>query len=176
VFLIWFSYFFFFSRKSALPEPIDTNYIRKSLSETRLRLSVQKAPVTIPDSMLCKICYKEEMKVAFIPCGHVIACIQCAMTLDQCAVCRQPFSMAMRVYVHTDEEQVDEDLSQLPCSSSQCSDEPLDPMLCKVCHKEEMEAAFIPCRHVYACVKCASEMHECPVCSEAFCATMQVYL
>jgi len=147
------------------------------LSEINLRDTVhhqQHDPSTMPDSMLCKICYKEEMKVAFIPCGHVIACIQCAMTLDQCAVCRQQFSMAMRVYVNIDER--DEDLEQLPCSSSQCSDEPLDPMLCKVCHKEEMQAAFIPCRHVYACVKCATEVHECPVCSEAFCATMQVYL
>lgn len=151
---------------------IDSNQVKTSLSETN---SQQQDPSTMPDSMLCKICYKEEMKVAFIPCGHVIACIQCAMTLDQCAVCRQKFSMAMRVYVHIDEEK-DEDLDHLPCSSSQCSDEPLDPMLCKVCHKEEMEAAFIPCRHVYSCVKCASEMHECPVCSESFCATMQVYL
>lgn len=156
-------------------EKIDSNEVGKSLSKINLQHYQQKDPSTIPDSMLCKICYKEEMKVAFIPCGHVIACIQCAMTLDQCAVCRQPFNMAMRVYVHTGDEN-EEDLNQLPCSSSQCSDEPLDPMLCKVCHKEEMEAAFIPCRHVYACVKCVTEIDRCPVCLEAFCATMQVYL
>lgn len=124
--------------------------------------------------MLCKICYKEEMKVAFIPCGHVIACIQCAMTIDQCAVCRHPFSSVMKVNIYMDPKQSED---QLPCSSSQCSDdEPSDQMLCKVCRKEEMEAAFIPCRHIYACVKCATEMHDCPVCSEAICATMQVYL
>ncbi|XP_016661893.1 E3 ubiquitin-protein ligase XIAP isoform X2 [Acyrthosiphon pisum] len=132
-------------------------------------------PSTVPDSMLCKICYKEEMKVAFIPCGHVIACIQCALTLEQCAVCRQPFSTVMRVHLSMDEENV-KDIKDLPCNSSQCSNEPLDPMLCKVCHKEEMAAAFIPCRHVYACVKCAADMHECPACTEGFCATIQVYL
>lgn len=167
-------YYFFSFRK--LDHLEITENKQTSLPEVNLRLA-QQDPNTIPDSMLCKICYKNEMKVAFIPCGHVIACVQCAMTLDQCAVCRQPFSMAMRVHVYLD-EQKDEDLDQLiPCSSSQCSDEHhQDPMLCKVCHKEEMEAAFIPCRHVYACVKCATGMHDCPVCSEAFCATMQVYL
>ncbi|XP_050443224.1 death-associated inhibitor of apoptosis 2-like isoform X2 [Adelges cooleyi] len=160
------------------PETTDSNQMTASLSEINLRLS-QQDPNTMPDSMLCKICFKEKMKVAFIPCGHVIACIQCAMTLDQCAVCRQPFTMAMRVYVYMDEnknEEKDEDLNQLPCSSSQCSDDPVDPMLCRVCHKEEMEAAFIPCRHVYACVECATKMSECPVCLLPFYATMQVYL
>ncbi|XP_050525793.1 baculoviral IAP repeat-containing protein 2-like isoform X2 [Daktulosphaira vitifoliae] len=165
-------------RKHEQSETIDSNQMSESISEINLRLS-QQDPNTMPDSMLCKICYKEKMKVAFIPCGHVIACIQCAMTLDQCAVCRQPFTMAMRVYVYMDDsknEEVIEDIDQLPCSSSQCSDEPLDPMLCRICHKEEMEAAFIPCRHVYACVECATKITECPVCLLPFYATMQVYL
>lgn len=137
-------------------------------------LSQQNDKSTVPDSMLCKICYKEEINIAFIPCGHLIACIECAMTITHCAVCRHPFSSAMKVYIYMDPEQ-DED--QLPCSLPQCSDdEPSDQMLCKVCRKEEMEVAFIPCKHVYTCVKCATEMHECPVCSEEICATMQVYL
>ncbi|VVC24367.1 Hypothetical protein CINCED_3A022001 [Cinara cedri] len=128
----------------------------------------------ISDSMLCKICYKEEMKIAFIPCGHVIACIQCAMTIDQCAVCRMPFNRAMNVSIYVDPEQEHDD--QLPCSSSQCPDESSDQMLCKVCGKEEMDAVFMPCRHIYACAKCSGEMWECPVCKDAICATMQVYL
>lgn len=162
---------FYFFRKLDLSEISESDQIKTSFEVNPRHLEHQD-PSTMPDSMLCKICYKEETEVAFIPCGHVIACVQCAMTLEHCAVCRKPFNTAMRVYVHKDEE-IDLDL---PCSSSQCSDEPLDPMLCKVCHKEEMEAAFIPCRHVYACVKCAAEIHECPICSDACCATMQVYL
>uniref|UniRef100_A0A2S2NSC9 Apoptosis 1 inhibitor n=1 Tax=Schizaphis graminum TaxID=13262 RepID=A0A2S2NSC9_SCHGA len=161
-------------RKLDQSEISDISQIKIS-SDENLHLSQQRDPNTMPDSMLCKICYKDEMKVAFIPCGHVIACIQCAITLEQCAVCRQPFTMAMRVNLSMDEEK-GKDLEQLPCSSSQCFEEQLDPMTCKVCHKEEMAAAFIPCRHVYACVKCATDMHECPVCTEGFCATIQVYL
>jgi len=83
--------------------------------------------------------------------------------------------MLMRVHLSMDEEKV-KDVEQLPCSSSQCMDVQLDPMLCKVCHKEEMAAVFIPCKHVYACVKCAADMHECPVCKEGICCTIQVYL
>lgn len=166
----------FFSRKHDYQENSNENQMKLPTPEKKLSVYLKKDPNTMPDSMLCKICYKEEMSVAFIPCGHVIACVQCAMTLDLCAVCRQPFNMAMKVNIHLDETKDEDEDDQLPCSSSQCSDEPLDPMLCKVCHKEEMEAAFIPCRHVYACVKCAADMHECPICSVAFCATIQVYL
>ncbi|VVC34546.1 Hypothetical protein CINCED_3A005156 [Cinara cedri] len=145
-----------------------------SLSKENLNLSQQPDTRTTPDSMLCKICYKEEMKVAFIPCGHIIACIQCAMTLDHCAVCRNPYNMAMSVYIHRDK---DKQADQLLCNSSQCSDdEPQELMLCKVCLKEEVEVAFLPCRHAYACVKCAAELQECPVCAKEICATIQVYL
>lgn len=128
------------------------------------------------DSMLCKICYKEEMNVVFIPCGHLIACIQCALSIDNCAVCRNPFSDVMKVYICMDPEQEHDD--PLPCSSSsQNSDEESStPIFCKDCRREEIEAVFLPCRHIYACVRCASQMHECPVCKTAICATMQVYL
>lgn len=129
----------------------------------------------IADPVLCKICYKDKMEVAFIPCGHVIACIQCAITLDQCAICRNPFNMVMRVYIYSEQDKRKDQVP--PCSSSQSKDdEPPELMLCKICHIEEMEAAFIPCKHVSACVKCATDMKECPICSKEIFATMQVYL
>ncbi|CAI6373103.1 unnamed protein product [Macrosiphum euphorbiae] len=140
-----------------------------------LQLCQKRDTKTIPDYMLCKICYKEEMKVVLIPCGHVVTCIQCALTLEQCAVCRQPLDMVMKIHLSMDEGTV-KDVRQLPCSSSECLDEQLDTMLCKVCHTKEMAAVFIPCRHVYACVECAEDMHECPVCKEGFFSTIQVYL
>lgn len=148
----------------------------KTSSEVNLHLS-QQSLNTISDSLLCKICFKEEIKVTFMPCCHTIACIQCAMTLDDCAICRQPFSMALRVHVYRDELK-DQDLDQSPCSSTQCSlsKSTSDQMICKVCQAAEMEAVFMPCGHIYACLKCATKMHNCPVCSETFCATMQVYL
>lgn len=48
---------------------------------------------------LCKICFKNEMGVLFYPCGHVVACIDCATALKECAVCRQNIQTTVRAYL-----------------------------------------------------------------------------
>lgn len=45
----------------------------------------------------CKICQQRQVNVLFLPCGHLIACAQCATALRTCAVCRQPVKGAVRV-------------------------------------------------------------------------------
>ncbi|XP_037908821.1 death-associated inhibitor of apoptosis 1-like isoform X2 [Hermetia illucens] len=52
----------------------------------------------IPDEKVCKICYVNEYNTAFLPCGHVVACVKCASSVTKCPMCRQPFSNVMRVY------------------------------------------------------------------------------
>lgn len=170
VFILFFTICFsnkinvYFYRNS---DELDRIQIRNAESKLTLPLSEQTDSGTVPDDMLCKICFTDEMKIAFLPCGHIFTCVECAIKLEHCPVCRESFKMVMRVYLH---------VSVYLSSSTQCSDEPLDSMLCKVCRKDEMDTVFIPCRHVYACLKCAATMQECPVCSEAFCAFMQVFL
>lgn len=144
------------------------------LSEIKLssyenqHLSLTRNLNKIPDFMLCKICFKEEIMVAFVSCGHTMACIQCALTIVQCAICKHPFNKAMRIYLSPEKDAKD--------SSTKCPDNKLDSMLCKVCYKEDMVAVFIPCRHVYACVKCAEEIDECPVCKENVCSFIQLHM
>lgn len=53
----------------------------------------------IDDQRACKICYAEEMGVVFLPCGHLVACVNCAPSLKTCAVCRKPFSATVRAYL-----------------------------------------------------------------------------
>jgi len=137
---------------------------------TIIRVSQQEP--SAPDSVLCKICFKEKLEVLFMPCGHVIACIQCAVTLDQCAVCRQPFTMTMRVGLYVTNLK-EFSLEYLP---SNCSNELIDPVLCKVCCKEEMQAVFLPCRHISTCYKCAPKLNQCLVCFVPIYAHMQVFL
>uniref|UniRef100_A0A1B6KJG8 RING-type domain-containing protein n=1 Tax=Graphocephala atropunctata TaxID=36148 RepID=A0A1B6KJG8_9HEMI len=48
---------------------------------------------------LCKICYTEEVGVVFLPCGHLVACVKCALSLTTCAVCRQPVTATVRVFL-----------------------------------------------------------------------------
>jgi len=130
---------------------------------------------SVPDCMECKICFKEEIKVIFVPCGHAVACIECALTLKQCAVCRYPFSKLIRIYLSMDKGNY-EDLKLQPCGSKMSSSNKLNPMICKTCHNEDMSAVFLPCRHVYNCIKCAEKMDECPICTENVFSFIQFFL
>lgn len=47
---------------------------------------------------LCKLCYLEERNTVFLPCGHVVACAKCALSVDKCPVCRLPFTDINRLY------------------------------------------------------------------------------
>ncbi|XP_033739629.1 baculoviral IAP repeat-containing protein 2-like [Pecten maximus] len=38
---------------------------------------------------VCKICLEDQVSIAFIPCGHLVACSHCAPALTKCAVCRK---------------------------------------------------------------------------------------
>ncbi|KAJ8970256.1 hypothetical protein NQ317_018118 [Molorchus minor] len=48
------------------------------------------------EKTLCKICYKNELGVVFLPCGHIVACVDCAAALKNCAVCRRPLEATVR--------------------------------------------------------------------------------
>ncbi|XP_014476507.1 PREDICTED: baculoviral IAP repeat-containing protein 3-like [Dinoponera quadriceps] len=44
----------------------------------------------IDDARMCKICYNRELRKVFVPCGHLVACAECAKNMKTCAVCRKP--------------------------------------------------------------------------------------
>lgn len=46
----------------------------------------------------CKVCYGADADAAFIPCGHVTACIKCAQRCNMCPVCRTPYHDIMKLY------------------------------------------------------------------------------
>ncbi|XP_044761235.1 death-associated inhibitor of apoptosis 1-like [Coccinella septempunctata] len=50
-------------------------------------------------STLCKICFKNELGVVFLPCGHMVACIDCASALKECAVCRKNIQATVRAFL-----------------------------------------------------------------------------
>lgn len=55
---------------------------------------------TTTDDKVCKICYCNEYNVVFVPCGHVVACAECVLSLSDktCPLCREKFSKAMQVF------------------------------------------------------------------------------
>ena len=40
------------------------------------------------DQCLCKICLDLEASIAFLPCGHLVCCENCALAMRKCPMCR----------------------------------------------------------------------------------------
>ena len=46
----------------------------------------------------CKICWESDADTAFLQCGHVAACMECAQNLDDCPVCRGRVAGVVKLY------------------------------------------------------------------------------
>lgn len=64
--------------------------------------STVKAPCDKPvdkDARMCKICYSRELRMVFVPCGHLLACAECAKNMKICGVCRKPVEVTVQAYI-----------------------------------------------------------------------------
>ncbi|KAI8544691.1 hypothetical protein RHMOL_Rhmol08G0315300 [Rhododendron molle] len=57
----------------------------------------------IPDGELCVICLNRRRRSAFVPCGHLVCCQRCALSVERdlapkCPVCRQSIRTSVRIY------------------------------------------------------------------------------
>lgn len=62
-------------------------------------VTTKDPPSGTPLVNLCKICYTNEIGVVFLPCGHMVACTECASALTRCAVCRLDLEATVRAYL-----------------------------------------------------------------------------
>jgi hypothetical protein len=46
----------------------------------------------------CKICFENDYNTVFIPCGHVISCAKCSLSVTKCPACRQSFERVINIY------------------------------------------------------------------------------
>ncbi|KAK2587081.1 hypothetical protein KPH14_002852 [Odynerus spinipes] len=51
-----------------------------------------------------------------------------------------------------------------------------DARLCKICYNAERSIVFLPCGHMVACGKCASDMTKCAICRQPILLTVRVIL
>ncbi|XP_053396716.1 baculoviral IAP repeat-containing protein 7-like [Mercenaria mercenaria] len=63
--------------------------------ETRHLLDENRA---LKQQMTCKVCMDKDACIVFIPCGHMVACVECALALRKCAVCRSIIQGTVRAY------------------------------------------------------------------------------
>lgn len=57
----------------------------------------------VPDGELCVICLMRRKRSAFVPCGHLVCCQRCALSVERelspkCPVCRQIIRSSVRIY------------------------------------------------------------------------------
>lgn len=62
-------------------------------AETKDNLNGDQDANAVP---ICKICYVNQVNVMFLPCGHIISCIDCSEALKQCPICRQNITFVAR--------------------------------------------------------------------------------
>lgn len=78
------------SLRKLSPE-ISASVVEERFSSTRLPCE--------NDQMLCKICFTNEMNMVLLPCRHVVACVDCSLTLDKCAVCQQEIEGSVKIFI-----------------------------------------------------------------------------
>ena len=51
-----------------------------------------------PTSKACCVCLDRAPSCAFVPCGHMVSCCDCAESLRDCPICRSEIAFYMKVY------------------------------------------------------------------------------
>lgn len=77
--------------------PIPQGINDKKVVESSVELELENR--RLKDQRTCKICMDREIGVVFLPCGHLISCVNCAPALKDCPLCRQPISGTVKTYM-----------------------------------------------------------------------------
>ncbi|XP_069723399.1 E3 ubiquitin-protein ligase XIAP isoform X1 [Phaenicophaeus curvirostris] len=65
-----------------------------------LYLSTEEKLRRLQEEKLCKICMAKEISVVLIPCGHLVACKECAGALTECPLCRTDIMKRQEVFMY----------------------------------------------------------------------------
>ncbi|KFW88514.1 Baculoviral IAP repeat-containing protein 7-B [Phalacrocorax carbo] len=53
----------------------------------------------LQEEKMCKVCMDRDVSVVFVPCGHLVACRQCARNLRLCPICRAVIRGSVRTFM-----------------------------------------------------------------------------
>ncbi|XP_064015558.1 E3 ubiquitin-protein ligase XIAP isoform X2 [Pogoniulus pusillus] len=65
-----------------------------------LYLSTEEKLRRLQEEKLCKICMAKDISVVLIPCGHLVACKECAEPFDDCPLCRTNIMKKQEVFMY----------------------------------------------------------------------------
>ncbi|CAF3793334.1 unnamed protein product [Adineta steineri] len=60
--------------------------------------SSNESSLTLTSEEACKVCLDAEANCAFIDCGHIVSCLNCAKLLTRCPICRETIKRTLRIY------------------------------------------------------------------------------
>uniref|UniRef100_A0A672UAW9 RING-type E3 ubiquitin transferase n=1 Tax=Strigops habroptila TaxID=2489341 RepID=A0A672UAW9_STRHB len=67
--------------------------------ERESRLSTEEQLRRLQEERMCKVCMDKDVSVVFVPCGHLVACGECALNLRLCPICRAVIQNSVRTFM-----------------------------------------------------------------------------
>ncbi|KAM9269929.1 E3 ubiquitin-protein ligase XIAP isoform 2-T3 [Cariama cristata] len=65
-----------------------------------LYLSTEEKLRRLQEEKLCKICMAKDISIVLIPCGHLVACKECAEALNKCPLCRTNIMKRQEIFMY----------------------------------------------------------------------------
>ena len=80
------------------PPPLDEENVshEKEEEEKKEMIAMAKELERIKESRSCKICMDAEIEIVFLPCGHMVTCSNCAVTMASCPICRNDIKYTVK--------------------------------------------------------------------------------
>ncbi|NXE20579.1 BIR7B protein, partial [Ardeotis kori] len=62
-------------------------------------MSAEEQLRRLQEERMCKVCMDRDVSVVFVPCGHLVACGECASNLRLCPICRAVIRGSVRTFM-----------------------------------------------------------------------------
>uniref|UniRef100_A0A8C3MES6 RING-type E3 ubiquitin transferase n=1 Tax=Geospiza parvula TaxID=87175 RepID=A0A8C3MES6_GEOPR len=69
------------------------------LLQPESQLSTEEQLRRLQEERMCKVCMDRDVSVVFVPCGHLVACEECALNLRLCPICRAAIRGTVRAFM-----------------------------------------------------------------------------
>ncbi|KAH9510060.1 hypothetical protein Btru_043405 [Bulinus truncatus] len=70
-----------------------------SAEDETMRL-LQKENAHLRNKLQCKMCFKKNVEVVFLPCCHIVTCVDCSCDMTSCHVCSKQVQGKIRTFVN----------------------------------------------------------------------------
>lgn len=78
----------------------DITYVNLLVCLFSLDLSTEEKLRRLQEEKLCKICMAKNISVVLIPCGHLVACKECAEAVNECPLCRANIMKRQEIFMY----------------------------------------------------------------------------